>query len=53
MAATTPTDGERVTVERDGHVLLVGVNRPEKRNAFDLAVLGQLAAAYEQLADDD
>jgi enoyl-CoA hydratase len=53
MAATTPTDGERVTVERDGHVLLIGVNRPEKRNAFDLAVLAQLAAAYERLADDD
>jgi enoyl-CoA hydratase/carnithine racemase len=53
MAAATPTDGERVTLERDGHVLLMGVNRPEKRNAFDLAVLRQLAAAYERLADDD
>jgi enoyl-CoA hydratase len=53
MAATRPVDGDRVTVERDGHVLLVGVNRPEKRNAFDLAVLRQLAAAYERLAVDD
>jgi enoyl-CoA hydratase len=53
MAATRPVDGERVTVERDGHVLLVGINRPEKRNAFDLAVLRQLAAAYERLAVDD
>jgi enoyl-CoA hydratase len=43
---------ERVTVDRDGHVLLIGVNRPEKRNAFDLAVIDQLAAAYERLADD-
>ena len=42
----------RLTLERDGHVLLVGVNRPEKRNAFDLATLDQLAAAYETLADD-
>lgn len=42
----------RVTVEKDGHVLLVGLNRPEKRNAFDLAMLDQLASAYEQLADD-
>ena len=26
---------ERVTVERDDKVLLIGVNRPEKRNAFE------------------
>jgi enoyl-CoA hydratase len=43
---------ERVTIDRDGHVLLIGVNRPEKRNAFDLAVIDQLGAAYERLADD-
>jgi enoyl-CoA hydratase/carnithine racemase len=44
---------DEVTVERDGHVLLIGVNRPEKRNAFDLATIDALAAAYETLADDD
>jgi len=43
---------ERVTVDRDGHVLMIGVNRPEKRNAFDLATIDQLGAAYERLADD-
>jgi enoyl-CoA hydratase/carnithine racemase len=43
---------ERITVDSDGHVLLIGVNRPEKRNAFDLAAIEQLAAAYERLADD-
>lgn len=42
----------RITVERDGHVLLMGVNRPEKRNAFDLQTIRELAAAYEQLGDD-
>jgi enoyl-CoA hydratase len=42
----------RVTVERDGHVLLVGINRPEKRNAFDLAMIDELASAYERIADD-
>jgi enoyl-CoA hydratase len=41
-----------VTVERRGAVLLVGVNRPEKRNAFNLATIDAFAAAYEQLADD-
>ena len=38
-----------ITVDRDGHVLLMGVNRPEKRNAFDLATIEQLAAAYDRL----
>ncbi len=42
----------KITVERDGHVLLIGVNRPEKRNAFDVEMLEALAAAYEQLAED-
>ena len=44
---------DRITVELDGHVLLIGVNRPEKRNAFDLATISQLAAAYERLGTDD
>jgi enoyl-CoA hydratase/carnithine racemase len=43
---------ERVTLERDGHVLLMGINRPEKRNAFDLATIDALAAAYEELGRD-
>jgi len=42
----------RVTTERDGHVLLMGVNRPEKRNAFDLETIHELAAAYETLGND-
>jgi enoyl-CoA hydratase/carnithine racemase len=41
---------DRVILERDRHVLLIGVNRPEKRNAFDLATIEQLAAAYDRLA---
>lgn len=42
-----------VTVEREGAVLLMGINRPHKRNAFDLATIEALAAAYEELGDDD
>jgi len=42
-----------VTVERRGHVLLMGLNRPEKRNAFNLAMIDQLAAAYYELENDD
>lgn len=42
----------RVTVERDAHVLLIGLNRPEKRNAADWAMLQQLALAYGELDRD-
>jgi enoyl-CoA hydratase/carnithine racemase len=42
-----------VTVERRGHVLLIGLNRPAKRNAFNLAMLDQLARAYHELETDD
>ena len=42
-----------VTLERRGHLLLIGLNRPEKRNAFNLALIDQLAAAYYELENDD
>jgi enoyl-CoA hydratase/carnithine racemase len=37
---------DRITVEVRGHVHLIGLNRPAKRNAFDLAMFEQLAQAY-------
>lgn len=49
----TPDDTARVTVEQDGHVLLMGINRPAVYNAFDLATIDQLGAAYERLGTDD
>ncbi len=59
-AESTPTGtsiapaAPRVITERRGHVLLIGLNRPDKRNAADLAMLQQLALAYGQLhADPD
>lgn len=55
MNGTNEREGKsanRVTVEQEGHVLLIGINRPEKRNAFDLAMIDALAAAYERLGDD-
>lgn len=45
--------GETVTVERKDHVLLVGLNRPEKKNAFNLEMLGDLSLAYALLEEDD
>jgi enoyl-CoA hydratase len=47
------TDTQTVTVERDGHVLLMGLNRPAKRNAFTQAMLAELSRAYALLESDD
>jgi enoyl-CoA hydratase len=43
----------RVTTERQGHVLLIGLDRTEKRNAFDPTMLHALALAYGELDCDD
>jgi enoyl-CoA hydratase len=42
-----------VQVERDGPLLLMGLNRPAKRNAFNVAMIDQLAQAYLTLETDD
>jgi enoyl-CoA hydratase/carnithine racemase len=44
---------DTVSLERDGHVLMIGLNRPEKRNAFNLAMLADLSRAYALLETDD
>ena len=45
-------DDLRVVTERRGHLLLIGLNRPLKRNAADFAMLQQLALAYGELERD-
>src|SRR5689334_15712967 len=42
-----------VIVEERNHVLHMGLNRPAKRNAFDVAMLEDLGRAYERLERDD
>jgi enoyl-CoA hydratase len=44
---------DTVSLERDGHVLVIGLNRPEKRNAFNRAMLADLSRAYAVLEADD
>ena len=43
----------RVTTERHGHVLLIGLDRVAKRNAFDKAMLNALGLAYGELERDE
>lgn len=42
----------RIRIERDGFVLRIGLDRPEKRNAADFALLQELSLAYGLLDGD-
>ena len=41
-----------VTVDRDAHVLLIGINRPDAYNLWNLEVIAGVARAYRRLGDD-
>ena len=41
-----------VTTRCEGHVLFIGLNRPEKRNAFNPQMIHQLSEAYTEFALD-
>src|SRR5262249_25899957 len=41
-----------VTVERREHLLLIGLNRVNKRNSFTTGMIAELAAAYGELERD-
>ena len=43
----------RVTVERADRVLVVRMDRVDKRNAVDAAMTAELSAALDLLEDDD
>jgi enoyl-CoA hydratase len=43
----------KITVEKRGALQLIGINRPEKMNAFDLDMLGAFAEAFAELERDD
>ncbi|MBB5270977.1 enoyl-CoA hydratase/carnithine racemase [Quisquiliibacterium transsilvanicum] len=47
-----PADTGRITAERDGHVLVITLDRPEKFNGFTPEMSVQLAEAYTLLEDD-
>jgi enoyl-CoA hydratase/carnithine racemase len=46
------TKEAKITTERRGHLLLIGLNRPKKMNAFDLDMLAEFAQAFATLEED-
>ncbi len=44
---------DKILTEKKGHVLTMCVNRPEKKNAFDMEMLTGLAEAYTELSNND
>ncbi|GAA1856373.1 crotonase/enoyl-CoA hydratase family protein [Actinomadura bangladeshensis] len=51
MAERLPISTEHCIVERDGHVVIVTMNRPEARNALSTAMLVGLADAWAYISD--
>jgi enoyl-CoA hydratase len=49
MVPNPPAGAPRITREVRGSLLLIGFNRPAKKNAFDLAMLAGLAEAFTEL----
>ncbi|TDZ91832.1 crotonase/enoyl-CoA hydratase family protein [Mycobacteroides salmoniphilum] len=43
---------ETLSIRRDGYVLVIGLNRPAKRNAFDKAMLQELSRAFGEFDAD-
>ena len=41
-----------VTIDKDEHVLLIGVNRPEAYNLWNREVIQEVSLAYKRLGDD-
>lgn len=52
--AVTPLNPDipRITYDRDGYVCLIGLNRADKRNAFDSHMIAQLSEALTRYESD-
>jgi len=53
MAEILPMTTDHCTVERDGHVVILTMNRPEARNALSPDMLVGLADGYQYVDDHD
>lgn len=52
MADSTDNEGS-ISVEQRGHLLLIGLNRPDKYNGYTPTMAKQLLAAFTQLDETD
>ena len=52
ITPTTPPHEGNIDTQVIGHVLLIGINRPAKRNGWTPPMFRQLAEAYTRLDDD-
>lgn len=52
MVAERPTVAEGINLRVEGEILIVEIDRPEKRNALNRSVVAGLAAAMQTLAGD-
>ena len=52
ITPTTPPPEGNIDTQVIGHVLLIGINRPAKRNGWTPPMFRQLAEAYTRLDDD-
>ena len=53
MAEMLPMTTDHCTVERDGHVVILTMNRPEERNALSPDMIVGLADGYQYVDDND
>ncbi len=49
----TQTEESRISIQQRGQILLIGLNRPAKRNAFDRQMLGELTASFAQIEETE
>ncbi|MGH9273786.1 MAG: crotonase/enoyl-CoA hydratase family protein [Acidimicrobiales bacterium] len=49
MTSTETPPDQHLLVERDGHVLIVTMNRPERRNALSPSMMEGLSAAWDEV----
>ena len=48
-----PSTDNRITCETDGYICLIGLNRADKRNAFDSHMIKQLSEALTRYENDE
>ncbi len=52
MTTSTSTAKPIVTRNKKGHVYVIGINRPDRKNAFNLALLRELSSAFGELENN-